>query len=443
MERSPAQPDAPAAGPATGGGGPGPPVWQLVAWWAASVAAALAHNGLWATPNLAFVSLIAENPGENPFTGGLAGDYLMTNVSLTGLAALLGQTAPHEVARLGLVVLVLGWAAVTALARRNHGHDAGRNLTVALAAAPLVTVSLQWLGQPDPLTGLCGVAMVLVRRRWAVVALGVLAGLTHPEQAVFMAGVAGVTRSALPGHAPAGDHPREAPGLAAALRRAAVDVATAVGGVAVGWAATQLWFAVENIVLTTPRSDYLGYGLQAFAEHHAQHPLGLLWTLWGPLWLVLAALALRAAARRRRGHRADPAARWATGAMAAMGVLALVPVAVTLDETRVYAVLTAPLLAGGALWVAARVRPASTVRASVALLVVTAVLPGGFATGVTSWRPQLDTPAMVAFLADGTVPPPAEWPGAGEPDGPAAGEPGDLTGWLLAPFDLVIPELPG
>ena len=99
-------------------------------------------------------------------------------------------------------------------------------------------------------------------------------------------------------------------------------------------------------MLTTPPSDYLGYGLRAFVDHHTQHPLGLLWTLWGPLWLVLAALALRAAIRHVQGEPADPAARRAAGAMAAMGVLALVPVAVTLDETRVYAVVTAPLLAG-------------------------------------------------------------------------------------------------
>jgi hypothetical protein len=50
---------------------------------------------------------------------------------------------------------------------------------------------------------------------------------------------------------------------------------------------------------------------------------------------------------------------------------------------------------------------------------------------------------MVTFLADGTVPPPAEWPRGGEQQGGRPGEPGDLTGWLLAPFDLVIPELPG
>ena len=112
--------------------------------------------------------------------------------------------------------------------------------------------------------------------------------------------------------------------------------------------------------------------------------------------------------------------------MAGLAVLALVPVAVTLDETRVYAVITAPLLAGGAVWVAERYRSVWTVRAAAALLVVTAILPGGFATGVTSWRPQLDTRAMVAFLDDGTVP----------PQGP------DLTGWLLSPFDIVIPDLP-
>jgi hypothetical protein len=63
---------------------------------------------------------------------------------------------------------------------------------------------------------------------------------------------------------------------------------------------------------------------------------------------------------------------------------------------------------------------------------LTVVLPGGFATGVTSWRGQLATPDMILFLRDGTLPDGSSQDGAGE----------ELTGWLIGPFDFVIPELP-
>ncbi|MCP4436180.1 MAG: hypothetical protein GY812_11905 [Actinomycetia bacterium] len=392
------------------------PWWQLGLWWLGSLVVALLHNGLWATPNLAFVSLIAQRPGENPFSETIAGDYLLSDLSMTTAARVLGQADPHEVARLHLVVLVLGWAAVTALARLRFGHASARNLTVLLAASPLVTVSMQWLGQPDPVTGLCGIAMVLVRRRWAVIALGLLAGLTHPEQALFMAGVAGMVRWALPDS-------EGSPGAAA------IDVGSAAGGVAIGWGLGQAWFRLNDIEILTPRTDFLDYGLSGFAEHHTQHLLGLTWTLWGPLWLVIVAVATlwfigrRGPAQPNRGGRA-----WLV--MAAMAVAAMVPVAITLDETRVYAVITAPLLAGGAVWIAAMWPGAMLRRASVGLLVLTAILPGGFATGVTSWRPQLDTADMAAFLVHGTV-----------PEGSGAQQ-SELTAWLLSPFDFVIPEPP-
>jgi hypothetical protein len=421
------------AGTDTGLGPADSPRWaRLTAWWAASVVVAVVHNGLWATPNIEFLSLIARNPGENPFTGALRGDYLLTDVSLTSLAALSGQTAPHAYARLHLVLLVVLWAAVVALAAARFGHRAARALTVLLAASPLVTVSMQWLGQPDPLTGMCGVAMVLVRRRWAVAALAVLAGLTHPEQALFMAAVAGVARTAM--DSPDGD----GAGLPAAPRgpvsRGAREVSVAVGGVVFGRVLTEAWFRAHDITITTPRTDFLSYGAEAYWRHHSQQPLGLLWTLWGPLWLAALAgtVALVLARRRaRRQGRPEPKAStvlWATVAL--LAVAALVPVAVTLDETRVYAVLTAPLLGAAAVGLA-RDLPGAADRAvaiaSAVLLGVTAVLPGGFATGVTSWRGRLDTPAAAVWLLRGDLP---------------ANAPGDVTSWLLGPFDFVIPAPP-
>ena len=79
----------------------------------------------------------------------------------------------------------------------RFGYRSARNLVVLLAVSPLVTVSMQWLGQPDPLTATLGILMVLLRPRWAVLVVAVLAGLTHPEQAVFMAAVAAVVRAVL------------------------------------------------------------------------------------------------------------------------------------------------------------------------------------------------------------------------------------------------------
>lgn len=407
--------------PAAGAGGrpaPSHAPWRLAGWWLAGVAAAVAHNGFWATPNLAFMTLVADRPGQNPFTGDINADYLLTNVSLPTAARLLGQTDPHAYARMHLVVLVAGWAVVSALAWRRFGYRPARNLTVLVAAAPAVTVSMQWLGQPDPLTFVLGLAMVLVRPRWALLAVGVLAGLTHPEQAVIMALVAAAVRAVLDVGADGPDVPTRWATLA---RGTATDALWAVGGVVLGRAVTEVYFRVNDIELLRPRSDYLGFGADRFWEHHTQQPVGLLFTLWGPLWLVVTAVVVLRIARRGQ----DPAAARAWLVLAALAVAGLVPVLVTLDETRVYAMVTAPVLVGAAVLLD-RERPPLPPRwaptAAAALLVVTALLPGGFATGVTSWRTQLPQDEMREFLVSGE-------------------HPGDLTAWLLGPFDFVIPQL--
>lgn len=416
---------------ASPGGGQQPPWWHLCTWWLVSLVVAVLHNGLWATPNLGFMAHIAQNPGTNPFPPSLPGDYLLTGLSMPTIATLLGQTAPHEVARLHLAALIAGWAGVVALARLRFGHVAARNLTVLIAAAPVTTASMQWLGQPDPVTAMCGVAMVIVRRRWAVFALGVLAGLTHPEQAVFMAIVAGVTRALLPVEP---EHP-----IQPWWRTTTLGVLSALGGVVVGRLVTQVWFWVSDIDIAVPRSDYIDSGLATFWAHHTQQVGALLWSLWGPIWIValtvalaavLGGLAPRGDRDAKRATGAAPGPRAAAWAMVGVAVVMLLPVFVTLDETRVYAVLTAPLLGGGAIWLA-RVVPerAALVGASV-LLLLTALLPGVMATGTSSTRADLDTVAMMSFLRDGSVPAAYQDP----EEGPM------MTEWLLEPFDIVIDD---
>ncbi len=396
----------------------------LAGWWLVSVLVAILHNGIWATPNLGFMSAIAENPGSNPFSEALPGDYLLTSLLMPMVGTTLGQTDPHELARLHLFALLAGWAAVVFIAHINRGYRTARTLTVLLAAAPLTTVSMQWLGQPDPVTGLCGVAMVLVRRRWAVIVLGVIAGLAHPEQALFMAAVAGVIRVVLN---PAGETPTgrsHLPDKSHVPDRSYVAVLYPVMGVVIGRVVTEVYFRAADITIGNPRSDYLDMGLSKFADHHAQEPFALIWTLWGPLWLVIAGVILAAITRGRD----SPERNRTWYVIGALAVTALIPMFVTLDETRVYAVITAPLIAAAAVLIGSwkQVSNRLLMWSSVALLLVTLVLPGGFATGITSWRSQLQTADMAEFLVSGDIPEDAN---------------GELGAWLIAPFELNIPDV--
>lgn len=398
---------------------------RLVLWGAVAAAVALVHDRLWASPNLDAFSRIAERFGSDPFSQASTTDYLLTNVSLPALARLVGMTDPHEYALVHLIVAFVGAVVCVVLAQRRFGYRTARTLVVLLAAAPGLTVSLQWLGQPDALTFPLGVALVLVQRRGTLVLLALLAGLTHPEQAVLVVACAAVVRGLVvppdaPANLPAGRPPwRALPG------RVVGDLVAGLLSVVVARLLIEVYLRMGEIGVGRPRSDYLRLGLDLLVEHHGRAPVSLVYLLWGPLWLVVAAVvALRIRAARADGP--DPYG-WSWAVLAVLSLSALVPVAITLDETRVFAMLTAPVLAGSAVLLAREVPllgPRVLALGSAVLLGITLIVPGGFTAGEDAWSTQIPEAEFVEFLRTGEAP-------------------GPLFYWLLGPFDFVFPDVDG
>lgn len=399
---------------------------RLVGWGLVAIAVALVHDRLWASPNLDAFSLIARDFGADPFSRATDSDYLLTNVSLPALARLTAMTEPHHYALLHLIVVVAGCGVGVVLAHRRFGYHTARTLLVLLAAAPGITVVLEWLGQPDALTFPIGIAMALVRRRGALVALAVLAGLTHPEQAIFLVAVAAAVRGLVLDAEDLAEVPAERPRWVEVPRRVVPDLLAGLAGVIVGRLATEAYLRAFDIGVGQTRSDFLDLGWALLAEHHGRAPLSLWYLLWGPLWVVVAGVVgLRIRARRGADERDGYAWSWAV--LAVLAVAGLVPMLVTLDETRVYAMVTAPLIGAAAALLARELpewRTGALTVASVALLTVTLVVPGGFTAGEDVWATEIPTGEFVDFLRTGDAP-------------------GPLFLWLLGPFDLVIPDLTG
>jgi len=376
---------------------------------------AVVRNGIWGTPNLPFFAAIARNWGSNPFPRGLDGDYLLTNLLGPTVAKVLGQTAPHAYARLHLTVLVAGLVAVVALAYRRLGYRPAVALVWILAASPALTVCLEWLGQPDVWTFCLALALPLCRRRWSGFAVAVLLGLSHPEQGLIIALVAAVATALL---SICGSN---VPSDVTFRTQIAKAGATFVAGVLAGRGLTQIYLWANDITVSRPRTSYLCLGLRGFLDHHLSAPVPLLYSLWGPLWLAIAALTWRWW-RTRSGP-------WPWVLLTA--ALALGPVAVTLDETRVYALTTAPLLVVMASLLAqwsdlvpdARTNRWSTRLVANLAVVALMALPGMFSAGAAYWAPALRPTEFARFLVDGSVP--------GGADRTAT--------WLLSPFGFRVP----
>lgn len=395
---------------------------RLAAWGAGSLVVALLHNRLWATFNLAFFTAVSRNLGHNPFGNGFDGDYLLTNLTGPTLARLLHQTEPHQYARLHLIVLLLGLAAVIVVAFRRFGYEVARLLCVLVAASPALTVCMEWLGQPDALTFPLALGIVVARRRPAAFALAVLLGLTHAEQGLIAALVGTVVRLVV---VEAGDDDP-------IRRRISIELVTLVGGIAVGRAITELYLRVNDIVITTPRTSFLDLGVSGFLDHHLQSHGLIVYALWGPLWIGIAVVAIRFV---KSGAKWPTALRRQWLLLGAAAAVAVLPMLATLDETRVYSLTTAPLLVGAA--VLSRrtltqvdqarltgVEGTNAVVATAAAAVLLAASPGVFTAGKASFSYELPGGEFARFLVDGEVPP----------------DHGDLTQWLMSPFDFTIPS---
>ena len=383
---------------------------RLAAWGAGALAVALVHNRLWATPNLAFFTAVSKNLGRNPFGNGFDGDYLLTNVSGPAIARLLGQTEPHQYVRLHLLLLLVCLAAVVVAAFRRFGYEVARLLCVLLAAAPALTITMQWLGQPDALTLPLALGVVVARRRSTVFVLAVLLGLTHAEQGIIVALVAAVVRYVVD----------EAP--------IQLELVPLVGGVVTGRVAVELYLRLNDIVVTRPRTSYLDLGVSGFVEHHLKSHGVIVYALWGPLWIAIAVTAIRFV---RSGASWPPALRRSWMLLGATSVVAVVPMLATLDETRVYSLTTAPLLVGAAVLSRRTLEiipdtrlsgtDVTTRRVAVGVLAaLLAVSPGLFTAGETYVSYDLPPREFARFLVDGH-------------------HPGDLTTWLLGPFGFEVP----
>ena len=417
---------------------------RLAVWAMVALVVALFRNRLWATPNLAIFSELSKHLGSNPFEGsGIGGDYLLTNVLGQAIARLLGSTDPHLYVRVHLGLFLVATALVVALTHRRFGYLSARTLVVALAAAPGTTVVMQWLGQPDALTFPLAMSIVIARSWPARVALGVLLGLSHSEQGFAAALIAVVVSLAIDllGDAPTAEGPGTIDPAAAKLAsrvpltwitRPRLAAATApLLGVAAGRMIVEGYLRLNDITISTSRTSFLSIGVQGFAEHHRLSPGWLIYSLWGPLWVAVAALALWCS----RSPRATGAPRHAAVLLGIGAFASLAPMLITLDQTRVYSMVSAPVLAGAAILVGIRVIPSggtvpstrSTSPAngsawiSAAALVVALLVPGMFNAGEAYFATDLPVGPFVDFLVHGTVPD------------------DDLTGFLLAPFPFEIP----
>lgn len=362
-----------------------------------AVVVAFIRNHAWATPNITFFSSLAKNWGSN--TNGVSGGYLLTNWLPTTVAHFTGQTEGYQIVRLHLLVWMIAVIAIVIWATRRYGARAGWMVALIVALAPSSTTTLEWLGQPDSYTTLMAVALVLCHSRWAAVCWAIALGMTHPEQGIVIALTASLGWAVLQPVFPT-------------FRQVLSRVGINAIGVMVGRACTELYLRVNDLQITKSRWQLIGRTWRHLLDHHLLAPGWALYALFGPLWLLLAVHVWRAT----RSGSLDRH-RWellGLGCLVAFGATAI-----TLDHTRVFGMITLPLLVAAAIRMSMELEV--RLRVVVATALIGACIPGVFTAGKQYWATDLPLDEFIPFVRDGTVP----------------GD--DPTLWAIKPFPFLIP----
>ena len=169
--------------------------WPLERWlfevdrrvlFAIALGIAAIMDGVFVTPNIEDWLAVAQSPFSTPDFSNPLNSYIMSSPLPAVFAGLLG--ADRHWAVFGafhlLLLVTVVWLTMRAA---SHVHpDADRLVLAVFIAAPISTVTLTWLGQPDPLVIGLGSALVFLRRPIPLALVGILLGLSSFEQGAFI-----------------------------------------------------------------------------------------------------------------------------------------------------------------------------------------------------------------------------------------------------------------
>jgi hypothetical protein len=291
------------------------PLWRLSLL---VVAANVVTQGVWMVPNLATVQLMAgdltRNPLPDPEAHFLLSSYLMP--VLARLSGLYGSPAAYFA--FCALTLAIGGAIALFAIRRRFGESSARLAILVLGATPLLNVLLTWIGYPDPLTVILATLLLCWPTVIARAAVGALLAVSHFEQGLVIAGLTCLLAPHV--DADRGFSWRTLAGLAA--------------GFVAGKLALTLHFHIHDIEIQTTRVSMTAKMLPRILDDTLRWPLTLLFSILNVAWAAWGVI-MAASARERPGFfRAS-----SLGMIGCLCVSALV-----LDQTRVGAILTWPLV---------------------------------------------------------------------------------------------------
>ena len=280
---------------------------------------AMLQNGVWYSPLALQYWMMSTDILHNPFVSQNNVEWVLSAFLGPALAYFLhmnGSVLAYCI--LQLSIFLLGFTALIFIIRRRNGDYIARCLLLVFFLSPLPNILFTSLGTPDVMTALLAIAVAAFWEELPVVFVGsLLLGVNHPEQAnlivLLMVLFSLFTRR---------------------LRQSAGFALYALGGLVLGEVLLQWFLSSHNFDIVFTRLDYvMGMGLGSFIESGLSEPFALLYSLFSlTLPFVVAYLLMFG-----RKNRIAPA-------FMLCSLIALASMLFAFDQTRVFSLMTFPLL---------------------------------------------------------------------------------------------------
>ena len=249
-------------------------------------------------------------PGSTPYE-----QFIYSSPLGPLLARMVGALTVQTYVVLHAVILIFGLGGLLFAVWRSRGERAARLTLLALCCTSLPMILLSWIGSYDVFTFVIGSLLVVVEAWPVLIVLAVLLGLAHFEQGLFIVAALLV--------------------LSTSRRWGRVQHGLMlIGGLLAGKALLTYYLKSLGVVgsrwlwVVSPLDE--GGGLLGRLTHNLPT---LLYSLLGGGWVLLLLIAFVVG-------REWPESKRALVVLAAL----LVPVLVTLDQTRVYAIISWPVI---------------------------------------------------------------------------------------------------
>jgi len=275
------------------------------------------QNGVWYSPQTERLLLISKDIFKNPFTNQPTNQWLMSSF----LGPVLGYlTSANQslflYSFMHFVILVVFFTVLILVVKRKFGDFVARSVIIIFFLSPLSNVLFTWLGSPDILTILLSMMIVVFWDNLIVLFVGAfLLGINHPEQGLVILLLLTIF-SFLVGR------------KKETIRFGLIGLVSLVlGKLLVDW-----YFYYHNFAVEFSRVDYISNsGLFQYVKATFSNPFALLFSLYNVLLIFISTYVVYFWKKDKISFT-----------FIIYSLLAFTTILVTLDQTRVFSILTFP-----------------------------------------------------------------------------------------------------